>query len=335
MIDLNRFKEVNDTLGHNVGDYVLHEAARRLHEVANEAGFIARIGGDEFALVVAEYTDRNEIIRLSQDLVACLRTPVDTCGVSIDIGLSIGIALYPEDSSNAEELFRHSDVAMYVAKRRNTGFEFYDPANDPYSVRRLEIASRLRRAIAADELEMHYQPQVDLRSGDVTSVEALVRWRDPVLGNVRPDEFIMLAETTDLIQPLSAWTMQQAFVQSVRWREEGLDLCIAVNVSARLLQDAGLPARVAALLAETGADPARIELEITESAMMLDPQRALEVTESLSELGVQISIDDYGTGTCATCRRMRSSSTSPLSRTCSRATAIASLPHRPCKWRTR
>lgn len=296
MIDLDRFKEVNDTLGHNIGDYVLHEVARRLDEVRQGRGFIARIGGDEFALVMDNVVDLGDVEQLSRELVDCLRTPIETCGASIDIGLSIGIALSPDNSKDAEELFRHSDVAMYVAKRANAGYEFYDAANDQNSIRRLEIAGKLRRAIANNELQLYYQPQLNLRTGDVDSVEALVRWNDPVLGFVGPDEFIPIAETTDLIGPMSTLTMTQAFEQSVRWRDQGLDLMIAVNVSARLLQDAGFPALVSKLMEQSGVSPSRIELEITESAMMLDPDRALRVTEALSKLGVQISIDDYGTG---------------------------------------
>lgn len=296
MIDLNRFKEVNDTLGHNIGDYVLYEVARRLGDIAKDRGFIARIGGDEFALVVDRYVDTAEISGLSQALLDCLKQPVETCGIAIDIGLSVGIALYPSDARTAEELFQHSDVAMYVAKRSGSGFEFYDPASDKNSFRRLEIATRLRKAIAQNELQLHFQPQVNLQSGRVESVEALVRWQDPVLGFVGPDEFITLAETTDLIQPLSTWTLEQAFRQSVQWRDDGLDLRVAINVSARLLQDAGFPARIDELLTRFGVRPDRIELEITESAMMIDPERALRVTEALHALGVLISIDDYGTG---------------------------------------
>lgn len=296
MIDLNRFKEVNDTLGHNVGDYVLHEAARRLEVVARNRGFIARIGGDEFALVVDNFNDTAEIAELSQELLDCLRKPIETCGIAIDIGLSIGIALCPRDADDAETLFKRSDVAMYVAKRSSSGFEFYDAAKDRHSVRRLTIVTRLRKAIAENQLQLHYQPQINLGTGRVESVEALVRWNDAVLGKVGPDEFIGLAETTDLIKPLSQWTFVQAFRQSVCWRDQGLDLRVAINVSARMLQDVSLPARLDGLMKETGATAGQIELEITESAMMIDPDRALRTIEKLSRLGVFISIDDYGTG---------------------------------------
>lgn len=296
MIDLDRFKEVNDTLGHNVGDHVLHEVARRLAAVAEDRGFLARIGGDEFALVVDRYPGKATITRLSQDLAECLKHPVETSGIGIEVGMSIGIALYPDDAADAETLFKYSDVAMYSAKRNGADFEFYDSANDGHTIRKLTIVSRLRAAISNDELELHYQPQVNLRSGCVESVEALLRWRDSALGDVRPDEFIELAEATDLIQPLSNWTLCCALQQVVEWRTQGLKLRVAVNISARVLQDVGFPARIANLLRDASVAPEEIELEITESAMMIDPNRAQQVIQKLGELGFLVSVDDFGTG---------------------------------------
>ena len=296
MIDLDRFKEVNDTLGHNVGDYVLHEVARRLAEVAKDEGFIARIGGDEFALVVDKFAETDEISNLSQQLVDCLKTPIETGGVAIDIGLSIGIALFPQDAKDAETLFKQSDVAMYVAKRAGSGFEYYDSESDHHSVRRLSVASKLRRAIAETRLDLHYQPQINLSTRRIDSVEALLRWNDPELGAVRPDEFIAMAEATDMIQPLTEWTLTEAFRQCVDWQEAGLALRVAVNLSARMLQNYAFPERLDQLMKNSGVSPDSIELEITESAVMVDPEKALKVINSLSELGVLISIDDYGTG---------------------------------------
>jgi len=296
MIDLDRFKEVNDTLGHNVGDYVLYEVARRLEKIILERGFIARIGGDEFALVVERCSDRAEIDRLSHELVECLKKPIETCGVAIDVGLSIGIAVYPQDAADAEALFKNADVAMYVAKRSRSGFEYYNAASDRHSVRKLTTVTRLRKAIADDELKLCFQPQVNLKTGRVESVEALLRWEDASLGRVSPDEFIALAETTDLIQPLTEWTLRRAFTQSALWHAEGISLRVAINLSARALQDAGFPAQLASMMRETGVRPEQFELEITESAMMIDPKRALSVIGKLSGLGLLISIDDYGTG---------------------------------------
>jgi diguanylate cyclase (GGDEF)-like protein/PAS domain S-box-containing protein len=296
MIDLDRFKEVNDTLGHNVGDYVLYEVARRLEKIVSERGFIARIGGDEFALVVDRPHDLAEIARLSRELVDCMKQPVETCGVAIDVGLSIGIAVCPQDATDAESLFKNADVAMYVAKRSRSGFEYYNAAADRHSVRKLTTVTRLRKAIADDELELYFQPQINLKTGRVESVEALLRWEDTLLGRVSPDEFIALAETTDLIQPLSEWTLVQAFRQAALWHADGVELRVAINLSARMLQDVGFPAQLARMMRDSGVKPGYFELEITESAMMIDPQRALSVIGKLSGLGVLISIDDYGTG---------------------------------------
>ena len=296
MIDLDRFKEVNDTLGHNVGDYVLHEVARRLADIAKGRGFLARIGGDEFALVVDRFSDMSVIERLSQDLADSLKKPIATSGIAIEVGMSIGIALYPDNARDAESLFKYSDVAMYSAKRSGADYEFYDSANDRHSVRKLTIVTRLRKAITDNDLALHFQPQVNLRNGRVESVEALLRWEDAVLGAVGPDEFIELAEATDLIRPLSNWTLRRAFEQAVIWRNEGLELRVAVNLSARMLQDVDFPARISKLMSEAGVSAEQIELEITESAMMIDPQRALQVISNLNDLGLFISVDDYGTG---------------------------------------
>lgn len=296
MIDLNRFKEVNDTLGHNVGDHVLYEVARRLAAVARDTGFIARIGGDEFALIVDHFDDTAVISTLSQELLDSLKKPIETGGIEIDIGLSIGIALFPQDARDAETLFKQSDVAMYVAKRGGSGFEYYNAENDHHSVRRLSIASKLREAVAESRLELHYQPQISFATGRVESVEALLRWNDAELGAIRPDEFIALAEATDIIQPLTEWTLVAAFRQQVEWRAAGLDLRVAINLSARMLQSVAFPARLAELMGNAGIAADAIELEITESAMMVDPERALRVIRKLSELGTLISIDDYGTG---------------------------------------
>lgn len=296
MIDLDRFKEVNDTLGHNVGDHVLHEVARRLAEVATDRGFLARIGGDEFALVVDRFHDRAMISRLSKDLADCLKQPIETSGIGIEVGLSIGIAQCPADARDAESLFKFADVAMYSAKRAGADFEFYNAAKDRHTVRKLTILSRLRRAITASDLKLHYQPQVNLSTGRVDGVEALLRWHDQTLGDVSPDEFIELAEATDLIQPLSNWTIRRALQQSVAWQKEGLDLRVAINISARVLQDVGFPERISKLVSDAGATADQFELEITESAIMIDPQRALQVTQRLSELGFPVSVDDYGTG---------------------------------------
>jgi diguanylate cyclase (GGDEF)-like protein/PAS domain S-box-containing protein len=296
MLDLCRFKEVNDTLGHNVGDRVLCEVAQRFQQAIGHDGFIARIGGDEFTVLLEQPATNEELASLSQDVADALRKPIDVAGISIEVGVSIGIARFPQDAADAQTLLRHADVAMYVAKRRGALFEHYDAAYDENTVRKLAIGGELRAAIAGNQLELHFQPQVNLRSGLVESAEALVRWTHPMHGAVSPAEFIAIAESTDLIRPLTEWTLRCALAQIRAWREKGVHVRIAVNLSARLLQDTAFPARLSQLLAESGVSAASLELEITESAMMLDPARALRVIQEIDKQGVLISIDDFGTG---------------------------------------
>lgn len=295
MLDLCRFKEVNDTLGHNVGDWVLCNVAQRFAAALGNRGFIARIGGDEFTVVLPA-PEREGVATIAQLLADCLRAPIDVAGISIEVGVSIGVAHYPHDAGDAHTLLRHADVAMYVAKRRGATFEYYDAAHDENTVRKLAIGGELRAAIASNSLELHFQPQVNLRSGMVESAEALLRWFHPTQGAIGPDEFIAIAEATDLIRPLTEWTLNGALAQVRAWRERGVHVRIAVNLSARLLQDTAFPARLRQLLEESGVSATSLELEITESAMMLDPARALRVIQEIARLGVLISIDDFGTG---------------------------------------
>jgi diguanylate cyclase (GGDEF)-like protein/PAS domain S-box-containing protein len=299
MLDLCRFKEVNDTLGHNIGDRVLCDVAQRFATALSGGsgnGLIARIGGDEFTVVIDRPPSPEAVAAVSQQIADCLRTPIDVAGISIEVGVSIGIARFPHDAADAQTLLRHADVAMYVAKRRGAPYEYYDAAYDENTVRKLAIGGELRAAISGNQLELHFQPQVNLRSGLVESCEALVRWTHPVQGAISPAEFIAIAESTDLIRPLTEWTLTCALSNVRAWRDRGLHLRAAVNLSARLLQDTGFPARLRALLDESGVAAASLELEITESAMMLDPARALRVVQEIDRLGVLISIDDFGTG---------------------------------------
>jgi diguanylate cyclase (GGDEF)-like protein/PAS domain S-box-containing protein len=300
MLDLCRFKEVNDTLGHEVGDRVLCEVAQRFAaslsaQTLDGKGLIARIGGDEFT-VVLDSADEQLGAAISQRLADCLATPIDVAGISIEVGVSIGIARFPGDAGDLQALLRRADVAMYVAKRRGISWEFYDAAYDEHNVRTLAIGGELRDAIAGGQLELHFQPQVNLHSGLVESCEALVRWLHPVQGFVSPAEFIAIAETTDLIRPLTEWTLTRALAQVRCWRARGVHLRVAVNLSSRVLQDTAFPARLGALLAQSGTPASALELEITENALMLDPARALRVLQEIDALGARISIDDFGTG---------------------------------------
>ena len=296
MLDLCRFKEVNDALGHQVGDSVLCEVAQRFARVAGDKGMIARIGGDEFTVTMDGPASQEEVGSLGQALADCLRQPIEVAGIAIEVGVSIGSAKFPGDAADAQALLRNADVAMYAAKRRGTLHECYDPGSDAGSLRRLAVGGELRAAIAGNALELHYQPQVNLKSGLVESCEALVRWFHPERGAIPPGEFIGIAETTDLIRPLTEWTLRTALARIRAWRDQGLSIRIAVNISARLLQDTSFPALLAGLLRDAGIPPQLLEVEITESAMMLDPSRAQRVVHEIHALGVVISIDDFGTG---------------------------------------
>jgi diguanylate cyclase (GGDEF)-like protein/PAS domain S-box-containing protein len=296
MLDLCRFKEVNDTLGHDVGDDVLQVVGRRFATALGDGEVIGRIGGDEFCVVVPDVSRRSAIEMLADNLIESLKEPIPVRGIAVEVGLSIGIAFYPEHAANAQELLRHADVAMYAAKRRSSRCEYYSRDDDRHSVRRLSMVSDLRSAIALNDIELRFQPQIDLRTGALAGVEALLRWEHPVHGPVSPLEFVAIAESTDLIQPLTEWTISEALRRFVFWEQNGLATRVAVNLSARSLQDVEFPRRLEQLLSRFGVAGRWLELEITETAMMLDPQRALEVIRDVQALGVRISIDDFGTG---------------------------------------
>jgi diguanylate cyclase (GGDEF)-like protein/PAS domain S-box-containing protein len=296
IMDLTRFKEVNDTLGHSVGDLVLKEVTQRFQRVVGTRGLLARMGGDEFAVVCDKEFDSHELATLAVQLSEALESPIKADSMAIEVGVNIGIACYPADAQDAETLLKNADVAMYSAKRSGENHAFYNARLNQHSVRRLEMLSEFRTAIKTAALELWYQPQVNLQTGSAESVEALLRWQNPKYGHVSPTEFIPLAESTDLLRPLTEWTIVQALLQSRIWHEQGVDVRVAVNLSARLLQDASLPTRLAQLLAEHSVRPDSLELEITETAMMFDVTRALSVVKAIHDLGVLVSIDDYGTG---------------------------------------
>jgi diguanylate cyclase (GGDEF)-like protein/PAS domain S-box-containing protein len=296
MLDLSRFKEVNDTLGHDVGDEVLREVARRFLAQLKGDAFISRIGGDEFAVVLPGIDDHATIDTLARRLIESLRTPIDTRGIAIEVGVSVGIAVAPDHGLDSRELLRHADVAMYAAKRHGGGFEYYDVVDDHHTVRRLGMVSALRAAIDSGEITVHYQPQLNLKTGGVSGVEALVRWHHPVYGNVSPEEFVTLAEATDLIHPLTYRAIRTALADLGEWSKHGIDVRVAINVSARVLQDVEFPGMLRQLLRAKAIRAEQIELEITESAMLVDPERAKLIVRELRGLGVLISIDDYGTG---------------------------------------
>jgi diguanylate cyclase len=296
LLDLDRFKEVNDTLGHHYGDQLLIQVGQRLQAALRDVDTVARLGGDEFAVLLPRIETAEGAVAVARKLQAALEEPFVLEGLSLDMEASIGLAVYPEHGSDPDELLQHADIAMYVAKETHAGFVLFDPTQDQHSPRRLALLGELRRAIDQQQLVLHYQPKVDAHSGAVLGVEALVRWQHPALGLLPPNDFIPLAERTGLIGPLTRYVLDAALHQCHWWRQTGHELAVAVNVSARSLLDLHFPDQVAGLLARWEL-PARLLLvEITESTIMADPTHALEILGRLNMMGVQVAIDDFGTG---------------------------------------
>jgi diguanylate cyclase (GGDEF)-like protein len=295
VMDLDRFKEVNDTFGHHTGDQLLQQLGQRLGSVLRGSDTIARLGGDEFAVLLptATFEDARQI---AERLLQVLEEPFSLGGLQLEIDASIGIALSPDHGLDAETLLRRADVAMYVAKRSSTGHALYTADQDEHSPMRLAMVGELRRAIDHNELALYYQPKLSLASGQVTCVEALVRWDHPRHGMLGPDVFVPIAEQTGLIRPLARWVLDAALRQCNRWRQDGLDLSVAVNLSMRNLHDPEVVDMSRQLLLRWGIPPARLVVEITESSLMADAARAMEVLGRLRGMGVSVSIDDFGTG---------------------------------------
>lgn len=294
-LDLNRFKAVNDTLGHQYGDELLKQVADRLRAVSRESDTIARMGGDEFTFLLPA-TDTSGSKVFAQKILQVLESSFVLKGKSVEIGASIGVAVYPESGMDYESLTRHADAAMYVAKRSHTGVELYDPSRSPDEEIDLALRAELRRAIEQQELVLYFQPKISHTTGKVSGVEALVRWQHPIRGMIPPDRFIPLAEQTDLIRPLTSWVLAKAIEQCADLQAKGFELTMAVNLSTINLKDPSLPEKIAAALAKHHLDAKWLELEITESAVMDDTMRSVQVLAQLDHLGTRISIDDYGTG---------------------------------------
>jgi len=295
ILDLDRFKEVNDTLGHQMGDHLLRRIADRLRLPLPTADTIARIGGDEFAILLPDAGPAEAQVVASR-LAAALKEPFEVSGLSLEVDTSIGIAMFPDHGDEAAALIQRADVAMYVAKRRRDPFAFYDAEEDFNSVRHLALRGELRRAVDEDHLLLYYQPKVCTQSGRVAGAEALLRWKHPRHGLLSPDEFIPLAENTGLIKPIVGWVLRRALRQCAEWEAAGHSIPIAVNCSARNLLQEDLPEVIAAALAASGLPADRVTLEITETVLIEDPRRALEVATELARLGIRLSIDDFGTG---------------------------------------
>ncbi len=296
LLDLDRFKEINDTLGHGTGDAVLQEVGRRLEGIVRDGDLVARLGGDEFAIVLPT-VDEATVMTLAGRLSAALKVPIPVPGYALDIDAGIGVALYPDHGNDAQTLLQHADVAMYEAKRLHVAAVTYDAATDQNSRDRLALLADLRQAFKERQLELYYQPKTDLATGALRGVEALSRWVHPTQGFIPPGRFILLAEQCGLIGEFTDWVVDTALAQCRAWRDAGHSIPVAVNISARTLHDLELPQRLAGLLLRHRLPRRQSHPgDYAESSIIVDPIRARDVLTKLADLGMHLSIDDFGSG---------------------------------------
>lgn len=297
-LELDGFKEINDTLGHRTGDEALRTVALLLKDAMPDVDIIARVGGDEFVLVLENISARSEITAAADRLKGCFQAPVNAAGREIFLTASIGISVYPDDSDDGETLLRIADIAMYQAKSvgRNT-YAHYSPALEARASERLEMRNQLHHAIARNELILHYQPKVSMRTGEIIGAEALIRWNSAERGMISPAQFIPLAEESGLIVPIGEWVLRSACAQAMRWQRLGLPpMIMAVNLSPRQFRQGDLRERLRQILADTGLRPEHLELEVTESAIMENAASAIRLLGDIHDMGVHLAIDDFGTG---------------------------------------
>lgn len=296
LMDLDRFKEVNDTLGHRFGDILLRQVSSRIMGILRKSDTLARLGGDEFAILLLGQVRTEDATQFAEKVLQVLEPSFTIEDVSLDIGASIGIALFPEHGDQVHRLLQKADIAMYMAKSAENGITVYSSSKDQYSLKGLVLKSDLRHAIQDGHLFLLYQPKVNIHTNQVKGVEALVRWKHPQFGVIPPDQFIGLAEQTGLIKPLTMWVLKEALRQAIIWQKAGLDLRVAVNLSVRSLRDSMLSDQILEVLRDLETPPERLELEITESIIMDDPMRAMEIVTRLGSKGIQFALDDFGTG---------------------------------------
>lgn len=296
VIDLDHFKDINDTLGHHYGDLILRQVALRLNGSLRESDTVARFGGDEFAILLPVIESHQYATRIAKKIIEAMERPLLIEDQSFHVGVSIGVAIFPDHGTDNVTLMRHADVAMYIAKRNGNEAVTYEPSQDQYSQNRLALMGELRHAIEHEELLLYYQPKVDIKGEYVTEVEALVRWQHPIQGFMMPDKFIPFAEQTGLIISLALWVIKEAIRQCSTWHRKGYLYKVAINLSARNLHDTQLPDYIHRVMQMYEIDPEWLVIEITESAIMSDPIRAMAVLTRLHDMGIRLSIDDFGTG---------------------------------------
>jgi diguanylate cyclase (GGDEF)-like protein len=296
LIDLDRFKEVNDTLGHYIGDVLLQQIGPRLAGVLREGDTIARLGGDEFAVLLPDVPSEIAAMEIADRMLEALEQHFTLPEVLVDIEASVGIALAPAHGVDIDTLMQRADVAMYLAKESKSGYQVYESARDPYSPKHLSLLHDLRQALDNRQFVLYYQPKAALGSGTIIGVEALIRWQHPDQGLIPPDRFIPLAERSGLSRPLTLFVLNEALSQIAAWRNEGMELRMAVNLTGRNLHDPSFPVDVARLLEKWDVPARLLLLEITENSVMADPARVLGVLKALREMGVELALDDFGTG---------------------------------------
>ena len=297
-LDLDRFKQINDTLGHDAGDQLLQEVAARLKECLRDSDTVARLGGDEFVVLLPELVEQADVAGVAQKILSSVARPFVLLGQEFRVTASIGISTYPHDGLDEQTLTKNADIAMYQAKEEGkNNFQFYSETLNANSLQRLTLESSLRHALERNEFELHYQAKHDIRSGRITGMEALLRWQHPDLGLIAPMQFIPLAEETGLIVPIGKWVLKTACLQNAAWQAQGLPrLSMAINLTARQFFDEGLVSDLTAMLAATGMDANLLELEITESLLLRDVEKSLRILARLKKMGIRIAIDDFGVG---------------------------------------
>ena len=295
VIDINNFKEINDTLGHDAGDKLLIKLGQRLDKTFGGDELVARLGGDEFAVVVSG-NNTSDIKNYVQQIQQSLQSPNEINGLDIVTSASIGCGSYPIHTQDVQTLIQRAEVAMYRAKEEHASYLVYDPEFDPHNVRRLKLMADMRSSIKNEQLTMYYQPKIDMRTDKISSVESLVRWIHPEHGLVPPDDFIDFIEQSDFVTEFTLFTIDEALAQCHSWTEAGLKIDVAVNLSANTLRDQELAANILCLLKKNRVSAKRLKLEVTESAIMTDPKQALKTLHALADMGITLSIDDFGTG---------------------------------------